>query len=394
MVSIGQRGQQAGDKDRPHWVYIWQGDLSSGGAFGALGGWVRYDAGYPQRRVNFANEDSFIECIRNCNPRRGNVPGPPPVYRVVNRTAQNPIPDNDGRPPSVTAFVPEGLPGETGAIPAFFPPISVDVDCQQTPLRIEGGQIETIYDLTLTAEGFIREETTNRLLAPFNVSTVARGPGPIIGYTVSQYTFGTGQKDLRAVVYYQVDDTLADFRKNFRLSLSALLGDSPNMTLEGNIYYFDIETVTLDNLVRADGLDDSCGTSFCDVTYELNYYETGNPTNIITEEVTASGLSFVVYKLTLTGSPGDVSRQVLASNIDDTVVQPIRQALSNEVIVSAPILNIDCTYDVNGQLPGCFVETPETCQVTISDRSGVLFQQTYFGRPEIETSTELVLPEE
>jgi len=388
-MTIGVRGQQAGDKNRPYWVHIWQGDLSGGGAFGASGGWTRYDAGIPPREVDFANDTSYIRCIRNCFPRRGDT-RIAPVYEIVNSTRYNPIPNNDGRPPSVTAFIPDGLPGETGAISAFFPPIAVEVDCQQTPLRIEGGQIPTIYDITLTAEGFIREETTNRILAPFNVTTVTRGPGPIIGYTVSQYSFGTGQKDLRSVVYYQEGSGIGDFKKNFRLSLAALLGEDPNMTMEGDSYYFDVDTITLDNLVRADGLDDQCATSACNVNYELNYYLTSDTNTIITENLDALGLNFVVFKLTLTGNPGDVSRQVLASNIDDTVVQPIRQALGNEVIVSAPILNIDCTYDVNGQLPGCFIETPETCQVTIRDQSGVLFQQTYFGRPEIETSSEYI----
>lgn len=389
-MSIGVRGQQAGDKDRPYWVYVWQGDLSGGGAFGAQGGWTRYDAGIPPRQVNYANNTSTIRCIRNCSPRRGSEPAASPVYQVTNETASNPIPNNDGRPPAVTAFVPDGLPGETGGIAAFFPPIVVDVDCQQSPLRIVGGQIPTIYDVTLKAEGFIREETTNKILAPFNVTTTTRGPGPIIGYTVSQYTFGTGQKDLRSVVYYQEGNSIGDFKKNFRLSLSSLLGEDPNMTIEGNSYYFDVDTVVLENLVRADGLTDECGTSSCNVNYEVNYYLTSNPNNIITINPQANGLEFVVAKLTLSGNPGDTRRQVLASNQDNTIVQPIRQALSNEVFVSAPILFIDCTYDVNGQLPGCFIESPETCQVTISDRSGVIFQQNYFGRPDIETSSEYI----
>ena len=53
-----------------------------------------------------------------------------------------------------------------------------------------------------------------------------------------------------------------------------------------------------------------------------------------------------------------------------------RQAVANEVFVSAPIIYINCIYDVNEQVPSCFIKSPERCQVTILYRSGVLLQKT------------------
>jgi len=392
-MTIGSRARQVADKDRPYWVYIWQGDLNGGGQFGASGGWVRYESGQPGRRVDLGRSRGYIRCIANCSPG-SNVPA---VYEYNNQEIDNPIPNNSGREPSVTAFIPQGLPGETGAIASFFPPITVDIDCQQSPLRIEGGQIPTIYDLTISARGFIRDFDTDEIIVPFNVSTTTRGPGPIIGYTVTQYTFGQGQKDLRTNVYYSDSSAIGDFSKNFKLSLSSLLGDNPNMTIEGDRYFFDVDEVTLDNLVRADGIDDQCGTSACNVAFEVNYYLDNDPgqTNINIAP-TPTDVQFVVARIGLTGNPGEDGRSVVAYSEGDVQSAVIYTAftasgpLPGEVITSAPLLGINCTYDINGQLPGCFIESPETCNVTIRDRAGILLDQTYFGRPIIETSSEYI----
>lgn len=389
-MSIGIRGKQVADKDRPYWVYVWQGDLSGGGVFGASSGWVRYDAGQPGRRVDLGRRRGIVTCVGNCGPGGDNA-----IYEYVGQEIENPIPNNDGRPPDTTAFIPQGLPGQTGAIPSFFPPIKVDIDCQQSPLRIEGGQIPTLYDLTISASGFVKDFDTDEIIVPFNVSTTTRGPGPIIGYTVSQYTFGNGSKDLRANVYYSDGTAIGDFSKPFRLSLSSILGSAPNMTIEGNRYYFDVEQVILDNLVRADGIDDQCGTSGCTIDFEVNYYLENDPNTIITLPQ-SSNVQFVAERIALTGNPGEDGRSVIAYSAGDVQSETLYTAftasgpLPGEVIVSAPLLNINCTYNVNGQLPGCFIESPETCNVTISDRSGILLDQTYFGRPIIQTSSEYI----
>lgn len=391
-MSIGSRSRQIADKDRPYWIYIWQGDLSGGGQFGAAGGWVRYDGGQPGRRVDLSRERGLIECIANCTPG-GTLT---PIYQYNSQEIVNQIPNNDGRPPAVTAFIPQGLPGQTGIIASFFPPITVDIDCQQSPLRIEGGQIPTIYDLTLSARGFIKDFDTNEIIVPFNVSTTTRGPGPIIGYTVSQYTFGQDQRDLRSHVYYSDGVNIGDFSKPFKLSLSSLLGNSPNITIEGNRYFFDVQEVILDNLVRADGINDQCGTSACIIEFEVNYFIADDPqqTNISTRETAT--VQFTAARISVDGTAGEEGRSIIAYNIDNTESTIIYTAfngsglLPGEVITSAPLININCTYDINGQLPGCFIESPETCNVTIRDRAGILLDQTYFGRPNIETSSEYI----
>lgn len=394
-MSLGQRTQQQAAKNRPFWVYVWQGDLSGGGAFGAKGGWVRYDAGVPGRRVDLSRTSSVLRCIRNCNPSGGSGFGEGPVYEYRSENIKNPIPNNDGRAPSVMAFVPAGAPGETGAITSFFPPIKVEVDCQQSPLRIEGGQIPTLYDCTIQATGYIRDFGTDNIIVPFTVETTLRGPGPIIGYTVSQYTFGANQKDLRANVYYTDENNqIGDFRKNFRLSLSSLLGAGQNMTLEGDQYYFDVDEVLLTNLVRADGIDDQCGTSACTITFEAVIYTQGNE-NLYTETITST-LQFIVDRLEIKPAI-ETGNAVYAVDESGTREEIVFQAfksdggsIEGEAVIEVRFIDRICTYSVNAQLPGCFIETPETCNVRISDRSGILLDQTYFGRPVIETSSEYI----
>lgn len=386
-MSIGSKGKQVGDKDRPYWVYVWQGDLSGGGVFGASGGWVRYDQSQPGRQVNLAREKGYIRCVGNCGPSGDNA-----IYEYRTQEIENPIPNNDGRPPAVTAFIPQGLPEQTGAIPSFFPPIKVDIDCQQSSLRIEGGQLPTIYDLTISASGFIKDLDTDEIIVPFNVSTTLRGPGPIIGYTVSQYTFGDGAKDLKAHVYYSEGEAIGDFSKPFRLSMSSILGSTPNMTIEGNRYYFDVEQVILDNLVRTDGINDQCGTSACIIDFEVEVFTQGNPTPEYRTET--AQVQFVATRIEI--ETIQTGNRLLAFSEDELTSTVIYQAfpsdglLPGETITQAVLLNINCTYDVNGQLPGCFIESPETCNVTISDRSGILLDQTYFGRPIIQTSSEYI----
>lgn len=380
------RVDQIPNKNRPYWVWVWQGNLTGGGIFGAAGGWTRYDGGQPGKRVDLRQGSSVFRCL-NCGPGTKI-----PTYEYINRLGGE-FKSNTGRPPSVTAFVPAGLPGQTGPIVSFFPPITVDIDCQQSPLRINGGQIATIYDVTLSASGFIRDFETGAIIIPFNVETTLRGPGPIAGYTVSQYTFDAGARDLRANVYYtDANNQLGDFRKDFRLSLSALLGDNPNMTLEGNNYYFDVKEVILENLVRADGLDDQCGTSACNITFEVEIFTQGNPVPRY-EEVTQT-LQFVVSRIQI--EPGlQTGNTVVAYSKGDAQSEVIFQALPSDggpvpgdTVSTAALLDIDCTYDVNGALPGCFIESPETCNVTIRDQVGILLDQTYFGRPVITTSSE------
>jgi hypothetical protein len=394
-MSTGQYTQQQAAKDRPYWVYVWQGDISGGGVFGAEGGWVRYDAGVPGRRVDLTRERSVVTCIANCNPPRGTVPVTP-IYKYEKEQIQNEIPNNDGRPPSVTAFVPAGLPGKTGAISSFFPPIKVEVDCQQSPLRIEGGQIPTIYDITIRANGVIKEFGTDKIIVPFSVETTLRGPGPITGYTVSQYTYGNNQKDLRANVYYSnKNNQLGDFRKNFRLSMSTLIGGGQNMTLEGDQYFFDVDQVVMTNLVRADGLTDQCGTSACDIGFEVVLVSQDDSDNSYTDYSTAT-LQFPVGRLAI--EPGvQTGNEVVAYSEDNSIKQTVYQAFSSdgssipgETITEVRFIDRNCTYSVNGSLPGCFIESPETCNVRISDRSGILLDQTYFGRPDIQTSSEYI----
>ena len=398
-MSHGARNNQQADKDRPYWIWIWQGDLSGGGVFGAAGGWTRVDQGQPTGPIDLSDNirrrtQSRRRCILNCTPG-GNQR---PVYETQSETVDDPVPDNGGRAPSVEAFVPAGLPGQTGVITSFFPPITVDVDCQQSPLRIEGGQIPTIYDLTISARGYIRDYTTDEIIIPFNVSTVARGPGPIIGYTVNQYAFGPGQRDLKANVYYSDENNnIGDFEQKYGLSMSTLGGSGlSNMTLEGGNYYFDVLEVTLDNLIRADGLSDGCGNTACSGFVEYTYEVTDNPGVIITESQDIDPpVPWIIVRAGLTGNPGETGRSVVVYGADElTQNQLVFQAftgggaLPGEILHTAALTDVSCDYTVNSQLPGCFIETPETCNVTIRDQQGILLDQTYFGRPTIDISSE------
>lgn len=389
-MSVGSRSQQRADKNRPYWVHIAQGGLNGGGAFGGNGGFVLYNQGGPGPEINLINQPptTGYECIR-C----GGGDQPPIIRESNENNPLPPIPNNTPNPPAVTAFQPAGLPGETGAIVSFYPPITVDIDCQQSPLRIEGGQEFVLYDLEISARGLIRDFYTNEVLTSFNVNTTVRGPGPITGYTVTQYTWGVNTRDLRANVYYRTaDNQLADFKKNFNLSLSTITGNSPDLTLEGNNYFFDVEEVTLDNLVRADGANDQCGNSACEVDVEFTYEWTDNPGVIITQTVNAPSLPFTVNRVALSGPPLSVGQSVIVYSEGDVESQVIFIAntgggpLPGQVLLTAALTSINCTYDVNGQLPGCFIETPETCNVTIRDQAGILLDQTYFGRPEVTVS--------
>ena len=368
-MTIAIRSSQLSDKDRPYWVWVWQGDLSEGGNFGAPGGWTRYNKGQPGKRADLNQDEGVFSCL-DC------IPGiQTPSYEYTDAT-KGEIKSNTARPPLVTAFVPACLPGQTELIVSFFPPINIDIGCLQSPLKITGGQIATVYDVTLSASGFIKDAETNEIIMRFKVETTLSGPGPIVGYTVSQYAFGAGARDLRANVYYtDSNNQLGDFRKDFKLSLSALLGDDPNMTLEGNNYYFKVEEVTLENLVRADSLSDQCGTSNCTIKFELEIFTQGNPVSRY-EEITQT-LQFVVYRI-----------EIETIQTGNRVFEAFAGPGSAETVTTAALLDIDCNYDVNGALPGCSIESPESCNITIRDQVGILLDQTYFGKPIITTSSE------
>ena len=402
MAAIGPRGSQQSDKDRPYWIWIWQGDISGGGNFGGGGGWQKFNSGSPTGPIDLSNNNaggrnqSRRRCVLNCTPTQG-TERKDPVFETVEENVDTPIPDNQGRPPIVEAFTPAGLPGETGAITSFFPPITVDIDCQQSPLRIEGGQIETIYDLTISARGYLRDFVTDEIIIPFNVSTVVRGPGPIVGYTVSQYSFGTGQRDLRANVYYSDENNnIGDFKKDFQLSMQTITGGQNNMTLEGLNYYFDVLEVTLDNLTRTDGLSDNCGTTACTADIEFTYELTDNPGVVITDTIDVDPpVPWIIRRVAIVGTPGTTGNQIFVyGDNEPTQNQLIFTAftgggpLPGEVLLTAAFTDISCDYTVNSQLPGCFIETPETCNVTIRDQQGILLDQTYFGRPTIDVSSE------
>ncbi len=399
MPSIGPRSSQQADKDRPFWIWIRQGSLDGGGDFGGSGGWTRVDNGQPTGLIDLnkptGRQQQRRRCIQNCSGGFGSE-GPEPIYETRSETTQEPIPDNGGREPSVEAFVPAGLPGNTGAIVSLFPPLTVDISCQQSPLRIEGGQQDTLYDLTLRVNGRILDNNTNELLMPFSADKVVRAPGPIIGYTASQYAYDAGKRDIKLDVFFSDENNnIGNVSREMFLSMQTLAGGLNNMTLEGDNYYFDVESVVLENLVRADAQPDGCSNTACFAEVEIELESTDNIGVYykITRTVDPP-VPWIIKRVAPTTDRFTTGGQVIVYGEDEVNEQQlVFQAfagdgffLPGERIRSAAFISIDCDHTVNAQLPGCFIETPETCNVTIRDQSGILFDQTYFGRPEVEVS--------
>ena len=379
-MRTGILAQQNDPQARPYWVWVFQGDL------GPNGGWVRYNAGFPGSIINLDRNRSYIRC-NNCSPGGINS-----SYSRYNNSFQIEN-HNSGKPPITEIFVPAGLPGETGAIVSFYPPITYTIDCEQSDLRIYGGQTTDDYELTITASGFILDFNTDEIIIPFKATTKIQGPGPIVGYTVSQYTFGPGQRDLRANVYYtDENNNLGDFRKEFKLSLSDLETEDTNMTLSGFNYYFDVDKVTLDNITRVDGANDQCGNSKCILTFDVNYTDQTDLNTIQTERKILN-MNFTVDRIVIEPEVNYPGNRVVAYNKEGDYSEVVYQAFGgtasiSEYIQSAPLINIECEYTVDINNPSCFIETPEVCNLTIKDQSGILLDQTYFGRPIVSVTNQ------